>query len=293
MRILFKTLSIVLVVLFVIMIPLNVVLRMFDNTLALLVSGSKFWELENKDPNAIYYKGDYETEAERLAAGRFLCYQVESEGAALLANNGALPLAQGAKVSTLSVNSVSLTYGGTGSGNVDASDAVNLKDALTDSGLVVNETIWDWYNSKEVTTLIDKAMASQTTEGESYALVGQAPITELSMSVYPEDVKNSISEYGDAVIITFSRVGGEGGGVGAHTCHGGAALKHHHVPGVRGGVKFAEHGPDVADGPAYLGGGQLYAEGVPGLQQNALGAHKPLTHRPVCGLAEVAALGVL
>ena len=210
MRILFKTLSIVLVVLFVIMIPLNVVLRMFDNTLALLVSGSTFWELENEDPNAIYYKGDYETEAERLAAGRFLCYQVESEGAALLANNGALPLAQGAKVSTLSVNSVSLTYGGTGSGNVDASDAVNLKDALTDSGLVVNETIWDWYNSKEVTTLIDEAMASQTTEGESYALVGQAPITELSMSVYPEDVKNSISEYGDAVIITFSRVGGEG-----------------------------------------------------------------------------------
>ena len=205
-----KIISVILVVLFVIMIPVNVVLRMFDNTLAVMIAGSKFWELENEDPNAIYFKGDYATEAERLAAGMDLCYQVEAEGAALLLNNGALPLAGGAKVSTLSVNSVNLTYGGTGSGNVDASAAVKLDKALTNSGFVVNETLWNWYNSEEVTTLIDEALASQTTEGESYALVGQAPITELSMSVYPENVKNSITEYGDAVIVTFSRVGGEG-----------------------------------------------------------------------------------
>ena len=205
-----KFISVVLVVLFAIMVPLNVVLRMFDNTLAVMVAGSKFWELENEDPNAIYYKGDYASEADRLAAGLDLCYQVEAEGAALLLNNGALPLAGGAKVSTLSVNSVNLTYGGTGSGNVDASAAVKLDQALTNSGLVVNKTLWDWYNTDEVTALIEAALASQTTEGESYALVGQAPITEISMSVYPENVKNSISEYGDAVIITFSRVGGEG-----------------------------------------------------------------------------------
>jgi beta-glucosidase len=205
-----KIISVILVVLFVIMIPVNVVLRMFDNTLAVMIAGSKFWELENEDPNAIYYKGDYASEADRLAAGMDLCYQVEAEGAALLLNNGALPLANGAKVSTLSVNSANLTYGGTGSGNVDASAAVKLDKALTNSGLVVNETLWNWYNSEEVNKLIDEALASQTTEGESYALVGQAPIFELSMSVYPENVKNSISEYGDAVIVTFSRVGGEG-----------------------------------------------------------------------------------
>ena len=210
MRLLGKIVSVVLVVLFVIMIPLNVVLGMFDNTLAVMVQGSSFWKLQNVDPNAIYFKGDYETEGQRLAAGKVLCYQVEAEGAALLLNNGALPLAQGSKVSTLSVNSVNLTYGGTGSGNVDASAAVKLDKALTNSGFVVNETLWNWYNSKEVSDHIKTLLASQTTEGESYALVGQAPITELSMSVYPEDVKNSISEYGDAVIVTFSRVGGEG-----------------------------------------------------------------------------------
>ena len=127
---LIKVLSTILIILLVIMIPVNIVVRMFDNTISLLVAGNTFWELENEDESAVYFKGDYASQAERLAAGTALCYQVEAEGAALLLNNGALPLAAGAKVSTLSVNSVNLTYGGTGSGNVDASKADNLKVAL-------------------------------------------------------------------------------------------------------------------------------------------------------------------
>ena len=123
MRIFFKTISIILVVLFVIMIPVNVVIRMFDNTISLMIPGNKFWELEGEDPDAQYFKGDYASEKERLEAGKALCYQLEAEGAALLLNNGALPLAEGAKVSTLSSNSVNLVYGGTGSGNVDASSS--------------------------------------------------------------------------------------------------------------------------------------------------------------------------
>ena len=46
--------------------------------------------------------------------------------------------------------------------------------------------------------------------GESAVLAGQAPILEIDIDKYPADVKDSISAYGDAVIITFSRVGGEG-----------------------------------------------------------------------------------
>ena len=74
-----KFVSVVLVVLFVIMIPVNIVLGMFDNTIAVMVQGSSFWKLENEDPNAIYFKGDYATEAERLAAGKLLCYQVVTQ----------------------------------------------------------------------------------------------------------------------------------------------------------------------------------------------------------------------
>ena len=205
-----KFMCVLLVILMVIMIPVNVVVRMFDNTLSLLVPGNTFWELQNKDENAIYFKGDYATEADRIAAGNALCYQVEAEGAALLLNNGILPLANGAKVSTLSTNSVNLTYGGTGSGNVDASKADNLKAALEKSGLVVNATLWDWYNGDAQKLIEELEKEAGTSAGESAALAGQAPILEVDIDKYPANVKDSISAYGDAVIITFSRVGGEG-----------------------------------------------------------------------------------
>ena len=206
-----KFLKIILTLLLVILIPANIVVRMFDNTISLLVPGNKFWTLKNEDASANYFKGDYASEAERLAAGNKLCYDLEAEGAALLLNNGALPLANGAKVSTLSVNSVDLTYGGTGSGNVDASKADNLKAALEKSGFNVNATLWDWYNGDAAADLM-KAIekASGESKGESAVLAGQAPILEIDIKDYPENVKNSISEFGDAVIVTFSRVGGEG-----------------------------------------------------------------------------------
>ena len=204
-----KTLAIILAVLTAILAPMNIVLGMFDNTISLLVAGNSFWELENRDGNAIYYPGMGVSQEERLEAGQALCYEVEAEGAALLLNNGALPLAQGAKVSALSVNSVDLTYGGTGSGNVDASKADNLKAALEKSGFEVNATLWDWYNGKDAAAL-KEAASEGGTGGENATLGGQAPISEIDPANYPEEVKNSIAAYGDAAIITFSRVGGEG-----------------------------------------------------------------------------------
>ena len=186
MRILGKIVSVILVVLFVIMIPVNVVVRMFDNTISLLIAGNTFWELENKDPNAVYFKGDYASQEERLAAGEALCYQVEAEGAALLLNNGALPLAAGTKVSTLSVNSVNLTYGGTGSGNVDASKALNLKQSLEQSGFAVNPTLWDWYGSADAAALME-AVSTGESGGENALLGGQAPILEIDPANYPGD----------------------------------------------------------------------------------------------------------
>ena len=209
MRSILKAISVILTVLFVIMIPVNVVVRMFDNTISLLLAGNTFWELENEDSNAIYFAGKYANQEERLEAGQLLCYEVEAEGAALLLNNGALPLESGVKVSTLSVNSVDLTYGGTGSGNVDASKALNLKQALEKSGFVVNETLWNWYNSDDANNLKDAASEGGS-GGENAVLGGQAPIVEIDPADYPADVKASVNDYADAFVITFSRVGGEG-----------------------------------------------------------------------------------
>ena len=179
-------------------------LGMFDNTIAAFVGGS-FHELVNPDENAIYFPKDYSSVEEMIEKGDDLCYQLEAEGAALLVNNGALPLAKGAKVSTFSSSSVDLVYGGTGSGNVDASKALNLKQSLEASGLEVNETLWNYYTEGE-----GQAYRRTSGSGESAVLAGHASINDVPWDKYPQNVKDSFAEYGDAVIITFSRVGGEG-----------------------------------------------------------------------------------
>lgn len=80
--------------------------------------------MENRDDSAVYYEADFASKEEMVHYGLKLCQQVEAEGAALLMNeNNALPLAKGSKVSCFSNSSVNLVYGGTGSGNIDASTA--------------------------------------------------------------------------------------------------------------------------------------------------------------------------
>ena len=201
---LWKTFGIITLVFALLMTVLAPVAKIFDNTMAAMMGG-RFWDVIDEDPNAIYFKSDFENDQDRLDAGAKICYQVEAEGAALLMNNGALPLAAGAKVSTLSTSSVNIVYGGTGSGNVDASKADSLKVALEKSGLVVNPTLWDFYTTGEGAKYSRDAGA-----GETAALMGSFNVGEAPWSAYTDDVKNSIAQYGDAVIITLSRIGGEG-----------------------------------------------------------------------------------
>lgn len=125
-----KVLCILCLVVSLVATPLYAVLHVFDNTVAAFVGGT-FWQLENEDPGAQYFTSDFDTAEEMVDYGLELCEQVEAEGAALLLNNNnALPLAKGAAVSCFSTSSVNLVYGGTGSGNIDASSADTLKDAL-------------------------------------------------------------------------------------------------------------------------------------------------------------------
>ena len=201
---LWKSLGITLLVFALLLSVGTIVVSIFDNTMAALLGG-KFWTVIDEDPNAMPYKLDFASDAERLDAGAQICYQLEAEGAALLMNNGALPLEAGAKVSTLSTSSVNIVYGGTGSGNVDASKADNLKTALEKSGFEVNPTLWDFYLTGE-----GAAYSRNAGTGESAALMGSFNIGEAPWSVYTPAVKDSIAAYGDAVIITLSRIGGEG-----------------------------------------------------------------------------------
>ena len=176
-------------------------LSMFDNTLAAFVGGD-FHELVNKDANAIYYESDFASPEEMVEYGLELCELVEAEGAALLMNeNKALPLAKGSKVSCFSNSSVNLVYGGTGSGNIDASTANTLKDALENSGFEVNETLWNFY-AVDAAEYLRKVGGVVTTTA--------ATTSECPWGVYTNNVVDSVKGYGDAAIVTFSRVGGEG-----------------------------------------------------------------------------------
>lgn len=195
-----KGLTFLSAVIAIIMIPLTVVLSMFDNTVAAFVGGS-FWELKNEDASAQYFTSDFETAEEMTEYGIEICKQVEAEGAALLLNeNNALPLAAGSKVSCFSGSSVNLVYGGTGSGNIDASTADTLKSALEGAGMEVNGSLWDFYNSEEAAPY-----ARFDGDFTSSAKVGEVP-----WAAYPQEVLDSVASYGDAAIVTFSRVGGEG-----------------------------------------------------------------------------------
>lgn len=199
---LWKTFTLISVPVTAILIIATIVVSIFDNTIALFV-GDTFWKLENRDDSAVYYESDFETEEERVNKGHALVKQVEGEGAALLMNeNNALPLDKGSKLSLFSTSSVNLVYGGTGSANVDASKADTLKTALEKTGFSVNPTLWDFYENgagKEYLRAVGGTVS-----------LAAAKVSEAPWDVYAQDVLDSVSSYGDAVIVTLSRVGGEG-----------------------------------------------------------------------------------
>ena len=204
-----KVLSIISAPLAIIFAIVMVICNMFDNTVALFVGGT-FWELENEDPNYIYYEGDFATEEERTAAGEALVEQVEEEGAALLMNEEkALPLASGAKVSLFSTSSVNIVYGGTGSANVDTTKCDNFKTALEKEGFEVNGTLWDFYE-KGAAKDYSRGNAGAFVQDSAASTYGGAEIVEAPWKLYTKDVLASVENYGDAAIVVLSRIGGEG-----------------------------------------------------------------------------------
>ena len=197
-----KGLTFLNLVLAIVSIVVLVVATVFDNTVAIFF-GSTFWELENASEQAQYFIMDFPEWEDNEKYGRFIAEQVEAEGAVLLYNKDrALPLENGMKVSLLSNSSVSPIYGGTGSGNIDASEAESFRDTLEDLGIHVNEPLWDFYEEGpgSIYKREDVGMIAETSQ----------VVTEVPWDKYTTEVKESIKVYGDAAIVMLSRVGGEG-----------------------------------------------------------------------------------
>ncbi len=162
-----------------------------------LIVGNVFANIYEDLLNVVFSKSDYVTSEKE----KELCEDVEGEAIVLLHNkNNALPLsASEKKLAVFGQNSVDFVYGGSGSGSVDTSSAPTLKKALERAGYSVNETLWDFYT---------------TGAGKSYRKAypnlsgdGDFAVNEVPMSVFTNEVKNSLSD--DVAIVTIGRSGGE------------------------------------------------------------------------------------
>lgn len=155
-----------------------------------------------------YYESDYDSLEATRAASAALIERVEAEGIVLLKNSGSLPMSatvgNPARITLLGRGAVDPVYGGSGSGSVDVSQAVNLKDAMEERGFEVNNQVFQALADFAKTTaradiVMDKPNAS------SYE-VGEMPVAD-----YSSTLRSSFASFNDAAVVVIARAGGEGG----------------------------------------------------------------------------------
>ena len=200
---LWKILTPILAVLMIVSIVAIPVTNTFANAINVAL-GAKTQEIVPEEGASVYFLSNYDSEEDLVAFEKQLCRDIESEGAALLVNrDNTLPLAAGTKFTTFSQSSFNLLYGGTGSGQVSADDAVTLKSAFDEvfGADSVNPEQWKFY-----ATAGYKRVNAATTGGNQ----GQYRINEVPWDKYPEALKNTWASYGDVALVVLARSGGEG-----------------------------------------------------------------------------------
>ncbi len=179
-------------------------------------------EAENLD--ADYYKAEHTDADSLLAASEEMAERVEGEGIVLLKNeNNTLPLAAAeTNVSLFGRTSVDPVYTGAGSAATE-SKPVDYKTAMESNGFSINTDLYDFYANHKISTETIKTsmmtgMGPQDVEytGRGFiSAMGAAMFTgdiiaEVPIEDYPESLKDSYMQYGDAAIVIIGRVGGEG-----------------------------------------------------------------------------------
>ena len=157
------------------------------------------------------YVAETTSKQEALEQAEALNVEVNKEGIVLLKNeNGALPLASGARVSVFGKNSVNLVYGGTGSGATDASTAMTLYESLELADIDYNEELMRFYldNGRSGSGRPD----SGSIDAEKQTVVtGETPLSSYTGSL--AITAANYADYSDAALVVLSRVGGEGNDV--------------------------------------------------------------------------------
>lgn len=138
---------------------------------------------------------------QETAAAREVTEQIEAEGLVLLRNEGnVLPLS-GGKVNVFGFASDAIIYGGSGSGAADESKNINLKDALENVGIEVNQELAEFY----------KKTNNEAKEGNGISIIlSDYSIKEPSTDVYGNGLLENAKAFADTAIVVFGRAGGEG-----------------------------------------------------------------------------------
>ena len=132
---------------------------------------------------------------------RVMAQELVQEGAVLLKDqNNALPLAEGTAVNLFGYGSVDPIYGGSGSGASDTSSNIDLVTGLTNAGFTVNQELVDFYKKSGVSRAAQKGF-----EGSNFTPA------EVPAAQYTDTLLQNAKAFSDVAIVTFSRVGGEGG----------------------------------------------------------------------------------
>ncbi len=145
--------------------------------------------------------------------------RVEAEGAVLLKNDGALPLA-GKKVNVFGISSQKLVYGGSGSGASDESDNVTLAQGLSEAGIEVNADLQAFYQEH---------LPEQKKTNIFSLTGGDYNIYEPDVSAYSDELLSGAKQFSSTAIFVVSRSGGEGGDLPIDMAgyEGGDAGKHY------------------------------------------------------------------
>src|SRR5690625_2535769 len=157
-------------------------------------------EAENWDTE--YYKSDYDSVEDVDAAARDLVSEIAGEGIVLAKHeNEALPLSSGAKVTMLGRTAADPVYGGSGSGSVDTSTAVNAREGLENAGFEVNDAVFETLS--EVASENARGFIEMDLPDDSTYHIGEMPVSEYESS--------SFEDYNDAALVYIGRPCGEDG----------------------------------------------------------------------------------
>ena len=174
------------------------------------------------------FVSEYGSLEEAKEADKEIAERLTEEGVVLLKNNGALPLANNAKVTILGHSSTNILVCGTGSADINASLDVNkypsslksangyltLKAALEErTDVAVNKTVWDTYMAwtEAETYKTNPAKGDNSIRGGNGSVKGVYSVNEVPWATLTAQpgVTDSFANYADAAIVVISRLGGE------------------------------------------------------------------------------------